>query len=85
MKLKVLFFASLRDKVGVEALSVELPADTATLADVKAHVLSLGEPYASAFANMKRVCAAVNQEVANDDVRVTDGAEVAFFPPVTGG
>ena len=69
MKVKVIFFASLRDAVGTGTETV----------------IAKGEVWAHAFRNLKRIRAAVNQELAGDDAVVKEGDEVAFFPPVTGG
>jgi molybdopterin synthase sulfur carrier subunit len=48
-------------------------------------MLTRGAPWAEAFTEIKRIRAAVAHEMANDDARLAEGAEVAFFPPVTGG
>ncbi len=85
MKIEVLYFAGLRDAMGRRNEIVELEGDASTLGDVRASLVARGEPWASAFGNLKRVRGAVNQEMAEDDDPVKDGDEVAFFPPVTGG
>lgn len=85
MKIRILYFAALRDGIGKSAETLELNQDTATLKEVREALISRGEPWASAFANLKRVRGAVNQTMAADDATVADGDEVAFFPPVTGG
>ena len=69
MKVKVIFFASLRDAVGTGTETVELAGDAASVAQVREALIR----------------AAVNQELAGDDAVVKEGDEVAFFPPVTGG
>ena len=51
----------------------------------RAELVAKGEPYASAFANLKRIRAALNEELASDDAALKEGDVVAFFPPVTGG
>lgn len=85
MQVRVLYFASLRDAVGRSSETVELPGDAATLKAVREALVAKGAPWADAFANLKRVRGAVNQTMAEDDDKVSDGDEVAFFPPVTGG
>lgn len=85
MKIKVLYFASLRDAIGRASEEVELPGEAATLAQVREHLAAQGEPWASGFKNLKRIRGAVNQKMAADDAPVKAGDEVAFFPPVTGG
>lgn len=82
MKVKVIFFASLRDAVGTGTETVELAGDAASVAQVREALIARE---AHAFRNLKRIRAAVNQELAGDDAVVKEGDEVAFFPPVTGG
>ena len=80
----VLFFAKLREDVGVDCL--KLPAETLhTMADVIRHLSSTkGERMAAALA-AGNIIMACNHEVVDDAYPVNDGDEVAFFPPVTGG
>lgn len=85
MKVKVIFLASLRDAVGTGTETVELAGDAASVAQVREALIAKGEAWAHAFRNLKRIRAAVNQELAGDDAVVKEGDEVAFFPPVTGG
>lgn len=85
MKVKVLYFASLRDAIGSGSEIVEVPEGAATLAGVRETLVARGDPWAHAFRNLKRVRGAVNQEVADDEAAVAEGDEIAFFPPVTGG
>lgn len=85
MQIRVLFFASLRDAVGTGAETVELETACATVREVREALVARGEPWAGAFGNLRRIRAAVNQELASDDAAVRAGDEVAFFPPVTGG
>lgn len=85
MRIKVLYFASLRDAIGRGEETVELADDATTLSGVRDALVAKGDPWAHAFRNLKRVRGAVNQDMAEDDAAVKDGDEVAFFPPVTGG
>lgn len=85
MQVKVLYFASLRDKIGRTGEMIDLPGETSTLAGVREVLVARGDPWRAAFSNLKRIRGAVNQEMAEDDAAVKDGDEVAFFPPVTGG
>jgi len=62
-----------------------VPESVATLGDLRAWLVARGTPWAEAFAEVKRVRAAVEQSMASDATALRDGAEVAFFPPVTGG
>ncbi|WP_026224610.1 molybdopterin converting factor subunit 1 [Methyloversatilis thermotolerans] len=84
MKIKVLYFAALREALGSSGETVELPEGATTLAGVRAVIAGRGGAW-TALAQMKNLRAAVNQRMADPDDAVTDGDEVAFFPPVTGG
>ena len=83
--MKLLYFAWLRQKIGVGEETRALPKGVVTAGDLVAHLRTLGEGYADAFADLARLRVAINQEHARFDARVADGDEVAFFPPVTGG
>ena len=81
MLITVLFFAGLRDRVGVPKISVEV-ANGATVSDAieAARVASERE-----WAVPKAIMTAVNEEYADRDQRLSDGDELALIPPVSGG
>jgi len=85
MKVKVLFFASLREQLGRAAEELELPAGVSTVAGLRAHLMARGDPWGTALADARRLRTAVNQDMAAPDAALRAGDEVAFFPPVTGG
>ena len=85
MKIRILYFALLRDALGRAQEELEVPEDVTTVAGLSEWLRGCGEPYATALGNARRVRAAVNQEMAEPDDAVKAGDEVAFFPPVTGG
>jgi molybdopterin synthase sulfur carrier subunit len=85
MNVTVFYFARLREAVGHGRDQFVLPADVMTVAQLRAWLAARGAPWAGAFSEVKRIRAAVDQTMAGDDARLHDGAEVAFFPPVTGG
>jgi molybdopterin synthase sulfur carrier subunit len=85
MRVTLLYFASLREAVGIERETIELPADVDTTAGVRAWLRSRGDAWARVLAEGRNVRAAVDQRMAFPDTKIADGAEVAFFPPVTGG
>lgn len=85
MKVRVLFFAGLREQLGTPAEELELPAGVATVGALKAHLRQRGGAYEKAFAERALVRAAVNQEMVGPSADIASGDEVAFFPPVTGG
>jgi molybdopterin synthase sulfur carrier subunit len=85
MKVKVMYFAGLREQVGRSSEELELPAGVSTLAGLRAHLASRGGAWESAFAETRLVRMAVNQDMAQAPTSIRPGDEVAFFPPVTGG
>ena len=85
MKVKVLFFAGLREQLGTAALELDLPPGIATLGALRVHLRSRGGAYEDALAEKQALRMAVNQEMAQPSAALKGGDEVAFFPPVTGG
>jgi molybdopterin synthase sulfur carrier subunit len=85
MKLHVLYFAALRERVGRADEHVEVEPEVRTVADLQRWLAARGDPWATAFAETRRVRAAVDQSMAMDSAALHENAEVAFFPPVTGG
>jgi sulfur-carrier protein len=85
MKIDLLYFAALRERLGIAHETLELPAQVKTVGELRAWIAQRGEPWTSAFAETRRVRAAVDQAMATDESTLREGAEVAFFPPVTGG
>ena len=78
---KLKFFANLREKVGTKSVEIEIPE--------KMSVLELKQKLASEFPglqpSLETVIIAVNREFAFDETILVDQAEVALFPPVSGG
>ena len=85
MKVKVLFFASLREQLGTGAEEMDLPPDVSTVAALRSHLRSRGGVYERVFGEKNLVRAAVNQDMVQPGAAIKVGDEVAFFPPVTGG
>ncbi len=85
MRIKLLYFASLRETVGTARESLELPAAVSTVAGLQEHLRARGSTWAQAFGAGRAVRVALDQVIAGPDSALHDGAEVAFFPPVTGG
>ena len=85
MKVKVLFFAGLREQLGTAVEEMELPPGVSTVGGLRAHLRARGGAYEKAFAERALVRIAVNQDMAEASARIQAGDEVAFFPPVTGG
>ena len=83
--MKLLYFASLRQQVGVGAEEVEPPAAVATVGQLVEWLKARSPRHAEAFADLGAIRCAVNQDYARPEDPVRPGDEVAFFPPVTGG
>jgi molybdopterin converting factor subunit 1 len=80
--IKVLLFATLRERAGgAKFIELTLP-DGATVQALKAQV---GREYPALEQNMKSVLTTINREYAFDEAVLPDGAELAMFPPVSGG
>ena len=85
MAVNILYFAWVKDKVGVGTESLTPPASVATVADLMDWLAARGGGYAAAFADRRLIKAAVDQEHVPATASVKNAREVAFFPPVTGG
>ncbi|WP_425260103.1 molybdopterin converting factor subunit 1 [Rubrivivax sp. RP6-9] len=83
MKVQVRYFASLREALGPQE-TVELPAGS-TVAALRDVLLARGGRHAEVLAPQRAVRCALNQVMADGGAVLEEGAEVAFFPPVTGG
>ncbi|WP_227814724.1 molybdopterin converting factor subunit 1 [Nitrogeniibacter aestuarii] len=84
MSIKLLYFASLRESLGLADESLDLPEGVDTVGALRAHLSGRSETWGR-LAPGHNVRAAVNQAMAGDDASIKAGDEVAFFPPVTGG
>ena len=85
MELELKFFASLRESLGVSQETIEVPATITTIAELRSHLMKRGGIWAEALAHGKVLRCALNQQMVNGTTSLQAGAEVAFFPPVTGG
>ena len=83
MKLRLRFFASLREALG-PGETVEVEAGT-TLGQLRDQLVARGSEHARLLGRGRAVRAALDQVMADESTALHDGAEVAFFPPVTGG
>ena len=81
----LVYLARLRETFGVASEQIELPPSVRDLRELRALLRSRGGAWAEELADNRPVRAAVNQEMAHGDTLLSDGDEVAFFPPVTGG
>jgi sulfur-carrier protein len=86
MKLQLLYFASLREALGLERETLEVDSATiSTTAQLRTYLQTRGQLWAEQFALERPLRVAVDQLMVKGQANLHDGAEVAFFPPVTGG
>jgi molybdopterin synthase sulfur carrier subunit len=83
MKLHVLYFARLRERFGLAEESLEFAG--ATAADLVAALQARGGVWAEELATGRAFRVAINQDIVALDAALPEHAEVAIFPPVTGG
>jgi len=83
LSVKLRFFASLREKLG-EGEALSLP-DGSTVGTARETLVARGGIHAEALARSRAVRAALNQKMCAESAALSDGDELAFFPPVTGG
>ena len=83
MKVSLRYFASIREALGPgEALEV---AEGTTVGELRDLLIARGEPHASAVSRGRPLRCALNQTLCGETEPLMNGAELAFFPPVTGG
>jgi len=80
----VVFFASIREELGINELNIDI-SDDMKLSQVVDTLSREGAGNWKSILMAENVRIAVNHELVNDDVQVNNGDEIAFFPPVTGG
>ena len=83
MKIDVRYFASLREQLGAAEV-LEL-AEGTTVGQLRDLLIARSDAHAAALARSRTIRCALNKVLSREDAAVDDGAEVAFFPPVTGG
>jgi len=85
MKVKILYFAGLREQLGSPGEDLDVAPAVATVAGLRTLLMARGGAWQAALAQGRALRVAVNQEMAQPTTAVKPGDEVAFFPPVTGG
>ncbi|MBC8508854.1 MAG: molybdopterin converting factor subunit 1 [Chloroflexi bacterium] len=82
---KLLYFASLRERLDCEQEQLDLPQEVVTVADLKSLLAVRDSRWNEAFSSDSRLLVSVNQQMANAQSAIKNDDEIAFFPPVTGG
>ena len=83
--MKVLYFAWVRERVGLAEEMVDPPAEIRTVGDLMGWLAERGETYAHAFETPKVIRAAIDHTHVRSDAMIAGAREIAFFPPMTGG
>lgn len=85
MSIKILYFAGLREALGSTSETVALPAGVGTIGELRAWLRERGGAWSEQLAEGKAVRMSIDRAMAGAATPLHAGAEVAFFPPVTGG
>ena len=83
--MNILYFAWVREKVGVAEERITPPAAVETVGQLMDWLATQSPKHATAFSNRAQIRAAVDQVHSAHGARITGAKEIAFFPPVTGG
>lgn len=83
--IKLMYFAWVREKVGLAEEHVQPPGDVSTVSDLVGWLRGRGPEYAAAFERADVIRTAIDHTHARADARIGNAREIAFFPPVTGG
>jgi molybdopterin synthase sulfur carrier subunit len=85
MNIKLRFFASVREALGTSQETVSVPEQVRTIGDLRQFLRERGGVWADTLAEGRALRMAYNQQMTDASVELSEGCEVAFFPPVTGG
>lgn len=85
MTTNLVYFAWVRERVGLSQETREIPEDIVTAGDLITWLAAQGEQYAHAFAKPEAIRVALDQTHADHSEVIAGIKEIAFFPPVTGG
>ena len=83
--MKLLYFAWVRERIGLAEEEIDPPAGVATVGELVAWLTQRGEAYAYAFENPKVIRTAIDRNHVRADASIATATEIAFFPPMTGG
>jgi sulfur-carrier protein len=83
--MRVLYFAWVKEKVGVTEEEIQPPDGVVTIAQLIDWLKARGPEFADAFAKSEVIRAAINRIHVRHDAKIAGAREIAFFPPVTGG
>lgn len=83
--MKLVYFAWVRERIGLSDEEIDLPAGVATVGDLLHWLKSRGENYDAALQAPEVIRVAIDQEHVDHSEAVAGAKEIALFPPMTGG
>ena len=83
--MKLVYFAWIRERIGLESEEIQRPEDVTTVEALIAWLRERGPNYAHALEDDKAIRVALDQNHSDRDADITEAREIAFFPPMTGG
>ena len=83
--MKAVYFAWVRERIGLNEEEIAPPAEVATIGDLVAWLTARGDNYAYAFAKPLVIRAAIDRAHVGREAKIAGAREIAFFPPMTGG
>lgn len=85
MKVDIVYFAWVRERIGKPQEQLDLPGTVVTVGDLLQHLKTLGEEYQNALQYPDVIRVAINQEHVEHDEKLAGAREIGIFPPMTGG
>lgn len=85
MRIRLRYFASVREALGISEEWVDVPEGVRTVGDLRQYLMKRGDPWSDVLENKNGLRMAYQLKMADPDTILTEDCEVAFFPPVTGG
>jgi sulfur-carrier protein len=82
---KILYFARIKESLNYSTEEIALPSDVSTIAHLKDFLARRGDTWSTLFSGNQPVRAAINHALVDNTAVISDGDEIGFFPPVTGG
>jgi sulfur-carrier protein len=83
--MRIVYFASVREAIGMDGEAAELPNGIVTIADCLQYLTERSEVYRATFSDISKLRFALDQVMARIDAPISGAKELAIFPPVTGG
>jgi molybdopterin synthase sulfur carrier subunit len=85
MKLDLVYFAWVREKIGKSGETIDVPSTVTSVGELLNHLKGLGEEYQEALQHDRVIRVAIDQEHAEHDEKIAGAREIGIFPPMTGG